>query len=282
MLSNDLSWLTPLVPPEQFTLFSDAFQALEDVLGKSVYDVLDQAQLNVDQVETSTVITGLRSDVLEMSYAACRKLGVYLRNDLNHNDQPTVTAILQAMIQIDGWEDYFGLKSLLEQPLTAEALFAAIVEEITLVPTYDVSQVIGSVKEELPTALNQLFDLKIAEFKLEQPGIPSWVAKTTLDIKRLADGYSAVVKLPVSGIFLYVQEGGELGKSLETYAEMFVEDVLALPTPQAQAYHWLGMYLATGLPKELYYDQLATLFDKHYDNILVTSRLVKTLKTLAS
>lgn len=280
MLSNELAWLADVVPEQQHLMLCDAFKALEDTLGKTVYEIADQAHINLDLVESTTVIAGLRSDVLEMSFHAARQLGVFLTPDLEHGAQPVVTAILETLIQVEQWDDFFGLKAIVQEPANKESVFANLVEEITLVPADKVLPVIESVKDELITALDRLLDLKIQEFKLSQPGIPEWVARATLQIKRLADSYNTVFKVAPTGIFNYVQEGGELGKPLETYAEMFTPDFINNPAVNTHAFHWLAMHLASGLPKELYYDAMARQFDKYYQSISTTSTIVKTLKTL--
>jgi hypothetical protein len=189
---------------------------------------------------------------------------------------------MQTLVNLDGWEDYFGLKQVIDQPLNKEGLFCAVVEEFTLVPADEVASLIESVKEELITAINVIVDTKIKEYNLSQDGIPKWVSGATHEIKKLADGLSSVFSKPLSGIFKYVQEGGELGKPLQTYSGMFGAEVIQEANAAVHAYHWLAMHLATGLPKYLYYEKLSAIFDQQYSQIAVTSKIVKTLKTLAS
>ncbi len=282
MIPNDLKWLEVHTSPEQFLLFVDAFRALENIMGPAVYETADHAHMNVDLIGVTPVIDGLRNDVLELSYVAAKQLGVNLRPDLDTNEQKLVTAVLETLVQLDGWEDYFGLKQIIDQPLNKDALFCAVVEEITRVPAADVAIVIESVKDELPSAIAKLVDAKIKEYSLSLPGIPKWVSGATFEIKRLADGLSSVFSKPLEGIFKYVQEGGELGKPLSVYADMFGSDVVKESNAAIHAYHWLAMHLATGLPKEVYYEKLSSIFDQQYSQIATTSKIVKTLKTLAS
>lgn len=281
MIPNDLKWLEVHTSPEQFLVFVDAFRALENIMGQAVYETADQAHMNVDLVGATTVVDGLRADVLELSYVAVRQLGVSFIQNLENNDQRRVNAVLQTLVSLDSWEDYFGLKQVIDQPLNKEGLFCAVVEEFTLVPADEISPLIESVKEELIAAIVIIVNTKIKEYNLSQDGIPRWVAGATHEIKKLAEGLSAVFSKPLEGIFKYVQEGGELGKPLQTYAGMFGNDLVKEPNAAVHAYHWLAMHLATGLPKDIYYEKLSSIFDQQYAQIAVTSKIVKTLKTLA-
>ena len=282
MIPNDLKWLEVHTSPEQFLLFLDAFRALENIMGPAVYETADHAHMNVDHVGANTVVDGLRADVLELSFVAAKQLGVNLNPEIGNNDQKKINAILETLVVLDSWEDYFGLKQIIDQPLNKEALFCAVVQEIALVPAEEISQVIDSVKDDLPGAIATIVNRKIQEYNLSLDGIPKWVAGATHEIKKLADGLSSVFSKPLVGIFKYVQEGGDLGKPLQTYADMFGAEVIKEPNPAIHAYHWLAMHLATGLPKDTYYEKLATVFDQQYHQIAVTSKIVKTLKTLAS